>query len=849
MENLTLGKLAAIVKGRLSPDFPGQQGVSSISIDSRRIPGGSVFFALKGTQFDGHEFVGDAAAAGAVAAVVSKEWFEKRAPHPVASSGPSSNQPGDVALVAVDSPLEALQLVAGWWRSELQGKVVAITGSNGKTIVKDALIQLLSSTYSSSGSPDSFNSQIGVPLSIIRTARQVEYAVFEAGISAPGDMERLEAILRPDFGILTNVGFAHIASFGSREAIGREKANLFRRIPDGGWVLVPSNEPSVERDIESLACRVYRFGAPSDELPFIEHHQFVNDRSRLVMRFPGGESITVTLATPSLEIVTDINIAASAAYVLGVNADTIAAVLAEYTPPGTRMEIWRSPAGFTLINDTCSSDPLSVKAALKSLASLKQDLGKKIFVFGGMRELGAHEVEEHAGVGRLAAQSEVDTLVLVGQNGAAATARAFTDAAPWAEVLKCSGPEDVKKRLLPALQWGDTVLVKGPRNMGIARVAREIMEAMAPSRLIIDLEAVAENITRFKRVVGPDTRILAMVKALAYGSEATRLSIELQRIGVDCFGVASADEGGALRRAGVDLPILVMMWTPEEAEKVIRHRLTPVIYSLEVIEALAAAAREQGRVVEVHLEVDTGMGRLGVMPEQAPQLARAIAAAGSLRLTGMMTHFACADDPSQDEFTGLQISRFRTTIAELEDFGFTGLLLHAGATAGAVRFPPARLDMVRIGVGMYGIYPSAAVEAGIDLELAVSLVSRVVEIRVFRKGDRIGYGGTFVVPRDDFRVGVVPMGYHDGIPLALSNCGSVLVNGKTAGIIGRISMDSMMIDLSAAPEVEPRADVLIYGRYGGYMVRPEDVALTSNTIPYELLARLGPRVQRIFIRD
>jgi len=466
-----------------------------------------------------------------------------------------------------------------------------------------------------------------------------------------------------------------------------------------------------------------------------------------------------------------------------------------------------------------------------------------------MRELGPHEVAEHAGVGRLAAESSVDTLVLVGENSPAATASAFSAAAPEARVLTCSTPEEVKHALLPGLQWGDTVLVKGPRNMGIARVAREIMEAMAPSRLIIDLQAVGENVNRFKRLVGPGTGILAMVKALAYGSEATRLSIELQRIGVDCFGVASADEGGALRRAGVDLPILVMLWTPEEAEKVIRHRLTPMISSFENFEALAAAAREQNRLVEAHIEIDTGMGRLGVVPEQAPELARRVAATGSLKPVGLMTHFACADDPSQDQFTNEQIERFRRTVAEVERAGFSGLLLHACATAASVRFPAARLDMVRIGVGMYGIYPSAAVAAGIDLDLAVSLVSRVAETRLFKKGDRIGYGSTFVVPRDDFRVGVVPMGYHDGIPLALSNCGSVLVNGKAAPIIGRISMDSMMIDLSNAPDAEPRSDVLIYGRHGGYTVRPEDVAATSNTIPYELLARLGPRVQRIFIRE
>jgi len=838
MDNLTLGKAAAIVSGILYPASASHQPVSGTSIDSRRVPPESLFFPLKGSQFDGHQFVDDAAAAGAVGAVVGRDWYEA-----------GSVRDLKIPLIVVDSPLAALQQVATWWRSQLNGRVVAVTGSNGKTIVKDALVRLLSSTYSSSGSPDSFNSQIGVPLSVIRTVRQVEFPVFEAGISGPGDMRSLEAILKPDFGILTNIGFAHIASFGSRDAIANEKADLFRSIPESGWLLVPSEERVMDRHISSLACRVYRFGRASQELPFVEHYQFVNDGTRLTMRFPSGDSVTLNISTPSREIVSDVEIAASAAYLLGVSADSIAGALTDYTPSGTRMEIWRSPAGFTLINDTCSSDPLSVKSALKTLASLKQDGGRKIFVFGGMRELGPHEVEEHAGVGQLAAQSSVDTLVVVGENVAAETAHAFTAASPASRILRCSTPEEVKGALLPGLQWGDTVLVKGPRNMGIARVAREIMEAMAPSRLIVDLQAVGENITRFKRLVGPHTRILAMVKALAYGSEATRLSIELQRMGVDCFGVASADEGGALRRSGVDIPVLVMMWTPEEAEKVIRHNLTPVIGSFENIDALVAAARELGKTVDVHIEVDTGMGRLGIAPDLACDLARQISATTSLRLTGMMTHFACADDPSQDQFTNEQIRRFQATVADMKKAGFAGLLLHACATAATVRFPAARFDMVRIGVGMYGIYPSGAVAEGIDLELAVSLVSRVAEVRLFNKGDRIGYGSTFVVPADNYRVGVVPMGYHDGIPLALSNCGSVLVNGKPAPIIGRISMDSMMIDLSGVPDAQPRADVLIYGRHGGYTVRPEDVAATGNTIPYELLARLGPRVQRIFIRE
>ncbi|HKV41913.1 MAG TPA: alanine racemase [Blastocatellia bacterium] len=837
MDNISLEELAAITGGRLLAASGVPQFVNRISIDSRRMPQGAAFFPLKGSQVDGHQFIGDALANGAVGAVIGKEWLDR---HP-------GTDP--VRLIAVDDPLEALQRLAAWWRGRLLGRVVAITGSNGKTVVKDALVKVLSPQYLCSGSPDSFNSQIGVPLSVVRIPREVEYAVLEAGVSSPGEMSRIENILRPGYGILTNIGFAHMASFGNRQVITEEKTKLFRNIPADGWVMLPAAEPLLDPLAASLNCRVYRFGQPSEELAHIEHTEAVSDGMRLTVRFPSGSTAVLFAGTPSLEIVSDIGIAIAAACLLGVSADNIAATLSDYTPGNTRMEIWKSPIGFTLINDSCSSDPLSVRAALKSLAFMKQDKGRKIFVFGGMRELGSREMEEHAEVGLLAAQSEVDTLVLVGDHGTSATEKAFKAAAPGGRVVRCASPEHVKDRLVPGPQFGDTVLVKGPRNTGIARVAREIVEAMAPNRFIVDVEAVKENITRFQRMAGPGTRILAMVKALAYGTDSARLSLELQRIGVEAFGVASADEGGGLRRAGVDRTILVMTWTPEEAEKVVRHYLTPVIYSFENVAPLAAAARDSGRTVDVHIEVDTGLGRLGVMPDEVPGLASQIAGAGSLRLAGLMTHFASADDPAKDDFTNSQIQRFKDTAMALEGMGFSGLILHAGATAGAARFPEARFDMIRIGLGMYGIYPSSAVARNADLELAVSLVSRIVEIRVFEKDAHIGYGGTFSVPRDGFRVGVVPIGYHDGIPLALSNAGNVLVNGKMAPIIGRISMDSMMVDLSNAPGAGPKTDVLIYGRYGGYVLRPEDVADACHTIPYELLVRLGPRVQRIFIRE
>lgn len=838
MDTLTIKRFAEIVDGKLSSEAISNQTFSSITIDSRRVLKDSIFFALKGTQTDGHQFVFHALDNGAIAAVIAEGWL------------PRLTSLADERLVVVTDPLEAMQALASWWREQLVGKVIGITGSNGKTIVKDTLIHLLSEVALCSGSRGSFNSQIGVPLSVIRIPRAAEFAILEAGASDIGEMSRLEKIIYPDHGILTNIGYAHISAFGSREVIAEEKIKLFRRLPREGWLLVPARDIDLLKDaLKELSCQIYYFGRPSDELPFIKHQAAKKDGMILSVQFPTGELIKLPVSTPSPEIVSDIEIAICAGYLIGIDINTIQASLSGYMPGNTRMEIWKSPLGFTLINDSCSSDPMSVRAALNTLASISQDTGKRIFVFGGMRELGRYENEEHSQVGLLAGQSQVDALILVGQDGVETTGEVFGKIRPQGKIIRCESLESVKQHLLGDLKSGDTVLVKGPRSMGIARLANEIIEAMAPNRFTVDLEAVSENITRFKRLVGPKTKILAMVKALAYGSDATKLSIALQGMGVDCIGVASTDEGAALRKAGADLPILVMMCTGEDAEKVVRHHLTPLIYSFDIVEPLARAASEQGRILDSHMEIDTGMGRLGVMPDRAVELAQKIARAGALRLTGIMTHFASADDPAKDDFTYRQIDRFKIVIDSLREAGFSELICHASATAGAVRFPEARFDMVRIGIGMYGIYPSDAVEEGINLELAVSLMSRVVDIRILKEGDRVGYGGTFEVPHDGFKVGVVPIGYHDGIPWILSNKGYALINGEMARIIGRVSMDSMIVDLSKLPDIDRMADVLIYGRYGSYIIRPENVAKLCDTIPYELLTRLGPRVQRIFIGE
>jgi alanine racemase len=514
--------------------------------------------------------------------------------------------------------------------------------------------------------------------------------------------------------------------------------------------------------------------------------------------------------------VANIETALAAAYLLTGQAGELVDRLRDYCPAATRMETWRSTSGVSVIRSS-GPDLLSVQSGLDHMAALAGATAKQYFVLEA-NDQPAEFIEQATSRAK-----GTEVLLMEGNNAAR-----------------------VKGQLGPLLRYGDVVLVHAPQKAGIDAIASELIGAMAPNRFFIDLQAIQENLTRYRMHLGPSVAIYAMVKALAYGTEISHLAVAVQHLGVDGFGVSTPDEAIALRRSGVTAPILVMLCTPGEAAKMIEHDLVPVINSFDLLEAIAQATRRAGCTLEVHMEIDTGMGRTGVSTQDAVEMANQIRAA-EMRLAGVMTHFASADDPRQDASTQNQIERFDECVAAIRAAGHPALMIHAANTAAAARFPNARYDMVRIGLGLYGIHPSEAVREALELMPAVALVSQISRVQEFHLGDRIGYGGTYAVLRDDFRGAVVPIGYHDGVPWSASNRGFVMVNGKRAAIVGRVSMDSMVVDVSDIPDARQGADVLIYGSYGGYTLPVEEISTASGTIPYELLARTGPRVQRIFL--
>ncbi|EDY37343.1 UDP-N-acetylmuramoyl-tripeptide--D-alanyl-D-alanine ligase [Cyanobium sp. PCC 7001] len=819
-------ELAALLDGELR-GTPPEQPLRAVAIDSRRVLPGDLFVALGGRHCDGHDFVAQAEGAGASLVVLRRD----RCP----DSGPG---PGCAHLLVAD-PLLALQRLAAWYRRTHIRRVVAVTGSNGKTVVKTALTALLAGRFRVASSPGSWNSQVGVPLAVLTAPPGTELGVFEAGISAPGEMERLEAILQPDHGVLVNVGLANLGSFGSRAVTAREKLRLFQGMDAHSWVIAP-DDPLV--NALPLPCRRIHPGAGPPRL--------LGQRSRgnglLLQLDLGGCQAQVTVHTRSRPLVDDLLIALTAAHHLGVPAAEMAEVLQDYTFGPTRMETWRTPEGITIINDTASDDPLSVQTALATVAAFPEG-GRRLFVFGGMGDLGPCEQREHALIGRMAAEQGFSGLLLLPHPARSHTAAAWNGCHPAQAAQELADTAALRERIRQMAEPGDTVLLKGAARQELSSAARAIWESMAPRRLLVDLDAIRDNITRFRALCGPEVAILAVLKAWAYGTELPRLAAALQDSGIDWIGVSAADEGAVIRRAGVHRPVLVMLMDPDEVDKAVRWRVTPLIYSLPFAQALVRTLQSMGAHLEVHLEIETGMGRLGVAPEEALAAARLLRDSGVVTVTGVMTHLAGADDPAADDETRAQLERFDAVMARLHQELGTPLLVHAAATSGAVRFPQSRYGMVRLGLGLFGLHPSPAVAEAIELELAVAFISRLVQVREYGRGQRIGYNGTYVVSAERQRIGIVAAGYNDGVPWRFSNRGEVMIQGRRLAVLGRVSMDSMAVDLDPLPEATVGDEVLIFGAYEGQVLRPEQAALQAGTIPYDLLVQVdGRRVQRIF---
>lgn len=813
--------------------------IDQITIDSRLISSkNSLFVALEGGRENGHDYVEQAALNGARFALVRKNW------HPQVL-------PRNILLLRVDDPLRAFQEIAMAYRNQLKTQVIAITGTHGKTMVKDLLQKMLGTTKHVTASPGSYNSQIGVPLSLLKISNIHEVALIEAAVSLDNEMDRLAEIISPDGSILTHLGKKHLMNFGNQQSLTAEIVKMLIRLSKEKWVLMPQTA-LLEKHVPNIAAQSYFWNVLTPQLPHsFSLSKYYSSSMDYCIKYP-DEQYFEGVATSGFHYFMDlVNISIKAAWILGVSSKDISETLKNYVLEPMRTEIWKSPQGITFINDIYCSDAQSVDQSFKYYDQAPKEC-RRVFIFGGMRGKNDSQDIEYKQISQAIIKNNVQQLSLIGSNNYCEMIQHIQKQAPHIEI-ECYSHFKTALDLLQKqgkIRSNDCVLIKGERKESFDLLTEAFNDSIATNQCFINLAAIRSNILMIRKKIGNQTRMMVIVKAFAYGTDEVRIGKFLATCGIDILGVSYVDEGVALKRAHAKQDIFVINAPLYEVAKVVKWDLEVGVSEKEFIFALAKEAEKQNKKIKVHLHVDTGMSRFGCRPEEALNLAQLIKTFPSLILEGLMTHFACSDNPQDDPFTLEQSQRFDTVIQNLKQHGITVPWTHACNSSAVMRFNFPQYNMIRIGLAVYGLYCSEAARQALPLRLSISLVSRIVGINICKAGDTISYGRSYRVERNQQKIAVLPIGYFDGLHRNYSGKGFVVIRGQKAPMVGKICMDFMMVDVTEIENASIGDSVLIFGEdeYGQYLP-PENLALQGDSIVHELITCLGPRIQRIFIEE
>jgi alanine racemase/UDP-N-acetylmuramoyl-tripeptide--D-alanyl-D-alanine ligase len=810
--------------------------IDQVVIDSRRIDSPkSLFIALQGDVQNGEVFVGKAFDAGALYAIVQEDFSY------------DLSLPEHFKLLKVKDPLKALQEIAKAYRKTKKAQVIAICGSYGKTMVKDLLHSLFARVKCTVSSPESFNSQIGVPLSLLTIQDKHEVAIIEAAVSKKNEMDALNDMVMPDAAIFTQIGKKHFITLGSIEAQAKEVAKIICHDSVKDWVLIPNTTAFLDA-FKNIKTPCYFWNTQNAELPFaISVPSKTQGKLTFKVFFPDGDSYTGQTTSGFYYFLDLINICLKAAWLRNIPTISIIETLKTFNPEPMRTELWQSNGGAVFINDTYCSDPQSVDQSLKYLAHCNSGT-KKTFLFSGMRGSSEHRESEFKRIGIAITKAKLEELVLIGNHPFNSLIKEVQEGSPETSISFQPSMQDAIKALQVKIGPQDFVLIKGEKKQSLDYLTEAFDGSVNNNQCTINFAAIQANLQTIRNKLPPNTRIMVMVKALAYGTSDIRMAKFLKTVNIDILGVSYVDEGVSLRQLGCTQEIFVLNATPSEIPKVLEYGLTIGVSNSEFIEELSNQAFEKKIQVKVHLHVNTGMNRFGCLPEEAYKLSEAILNSPHLIFDGIMTHFAAADDKNEDAFTHIQAEILTTIINEIEKTGFNIPWKHACNSSGALRFNFPQFNMVRIGLAIYGLYASAEIEPFLELRLAISLVCRIVGLNHCRTGDTISYGRSYKVEEKQKKIAVLPIGYFDGLHRNYSGKGYVIISGIKAPMVGKICMDYVMVDVSDVPNVQIGDKVLVFGEddYGNY-ISPEEFAMNGDSIVYELITCLGPRIQRVFI--
>lgn len=794
----SLKKISAICGGGLIGSVSsGDITVTSVFTDSRNIAAreGGLFVAISGLNHDGHAYVNELYSKGVRAFVIEKDIAVDKYP--------------DAGFILVESSVAALQMLAADYRSHFKGTVVAVTGSNGKTIVKEWIAALTPPDVKLFRSPKSYNSQIGVPLSLLMMSGDEDVAVIEAGISEPGEMGRLERIIRPQIGVVTNIGDAHQESFTSLDEKLTEKLTLFK---------------NATHIVYNSGC-----GIVKETMTKGLGDAVITDSS-----YYGGKDI------PFGEAISKANAAMAVAVwdVLGYKPEDTISRIGRLHPVAMRLELKEGLGDSVIINDSYNSDVNSLAIALDYLNSVAADR-KKTLILSDILQSGFSEKELYKNIAGLIRNAGIDHLVGVGPKMTKYKQLFGSDSVFYPSTdsfLRSLDTLDVSSR---------AVLVKGSRESQFERISHSLEKKSHTTVLEIDLDAIIHNFNTHRSMLKDGTKMMVMVKASGYGHGTYELAGTLQQLGADYIAVAFADEGVQLRESGITMPIVVLNADSGSFDLMIANALEPEIYNFTSLDEFASAVRRYGEIdYPVHIKADTGMHRLGFELKDTERLAAKLKEyAGLLKVRSVFSHLAVSDDAGQDEFTLGQIALFdKISDAVCKGVGYEPLR-HIANSAAIERFPQAQYDMVRLGIGLYGV--SAVPE--LKLRNASSLKTRIVQIKELAAGETIGYGRAGVALKPS-RIATIPIGYADGLNRRLGEGRwSVVVNGKSAPVIGRVCMDTCMVNVTEIPDVHEGDEVVIFGSEPGNTV--EDMAACLGTIPYEVMTGISARVKRIYIKE
>ena len=810
-----MNEIAEIINGTLHSGIPVE--ITEYSIDSRSVvtPEHTLFFALTGNNHNGHDYIRTLYTDGVRAFVIS-EFREE------------FNQLTDANFIVVENVLTALQQLAAHHRQHTQAEVIGITGSNGKTVVKEWLYQLLANDHAVYRSPRSYNSQVGVPLSLLGIDPKTEIAIIEAGISQKGEMQHLQQMIQPTIGIFTHLGDAHGENFASREEKLAEKAQLFTSCQ---WVIGQTGEA-----LEYIKTRV-----PSTTSFLLWGEDPKADIHVKTMNIAlGHREVQVTFGNK--HFILDIPFPDIASYENCMNAVSIL-LLKQYSPDvitsrvqqlsaiAMRMEIKDGINNCTLVNDYYNSDPSSFQLALNILAT--QDASKeRVVILSDFMDTGKAGDDLYPSIAETLRQANISLFIGIGKHLSehrhdfSANSRFYEDTEHF---LRQEERDNFNNQI---------ILIKGARAFQFEYIAGFLQKQSHSTILEVDLDAMVHNLNHFRSLT--DAHIAVMVKAFSYGSGSREIASLLQYHRVDYLMVAFADEAIELRAAGITIPIAVM--NPERAafDNMIMFNLEPEIYALDILEDFNKALNKHGiKRFPVHIKLNTGMNRSGFDEQDLPQLLEFFQTERSVYIRSMFSHLAGSDETVHDEFTLGQIHLFERMTERIQAQFNYKIWRHILNSAGIERFPQYHFDMVRLGIGLHGISATHA-----NLQPVSSFKTYISSIRNVPADQSIGYGRKSYTTRPS-RIAVIPVGYADGLNRHLSNrVGNVFIKGKRVPIIGNICMDTCMIDVTDT-NATIGDEVEIFGKH----ILVTELSEQLGTIPYEILTGISHRVKRVYYKE